>query len=110
MNNVFENLASLPVYAHSACLPNQHRAIPARAGNGLNQITLADLQLFADALDDLAPASRYRRPSAIKSLLAFGHRIGYLRFDAGQTSCVFMTGSNPQILQIWLSTLRVPET
>jgi len=32
----------------------------------------------------LAPASRYRTLSAVKSLLAFGHRIGYLPFDVGR--------------------------
>ena len=38
------------------------------------QVTLADLQGFADSLVELAPASRYRTLSAIKSLLAFAHR------------------------------------
>ena len=47
---------------------------------------LADLQSFADSLDldSLAPATRYRSLSAVKSLLAFGHRIGYLPFDVGR--------------------------
>ena len=49
----------------------------------LAAISLADLQWFADALDG-APASRYRTLSAVKSLLAFGHRIGYLPFDVGR--------------------------
>jgi integrase/recombinase XerD len=39
---------------------------------------------FADSLGGLAPASRYRILSAVKSLLAFGHRIGYLAFDVGR--------------------------
>lgn len=56
----------------------------AGAGKALGQITLADLQQFADSLTDLAPASRYRTLSAIKSLLAFGHRLGYLPFDVGR--------------------------
>jgi integrase/recombinase XerD len=47
-------------------------------------VTLADLQGFADTLTGLAPASRYRILSAVKSLLAFGHRIGYLAFDVGR--------------------------
>lgn len=47
-------------------------------------ITLRDLQDFADSLGVLAPASRYRVLSAVKSLLAFGHRIGYLAFDVGR--------------------------
>jgi integrase/recombinase XerD len=54
------------------------------AGKPLASITLTDLQNFADSLDDLAPASRYRVLSAVKSLLAFGHRIGYLPFDVGR--------------------------
>jgi site-specific recombinase XerD len=50
----------------------------------LAAITLADLQDFADSLGGLAPASRYRVLSAVKSLFAFGHRIGYLAFDVGR--------------------------
>src|SRR4051794_16880737 len=46
----------------------------AGAGKPLRQITLADLQQFAKSFRDLAPASRYRTLSAIKSLLGFGHR------------------------------------
>jgi integrase/recombinase XerD len=56
----------------------------AGAGKPLRQINLADLQQFADSLTALAPASRYRTLSAIKSLLAFAHRIGYLPFDVGR--------------------------
>jgi len=48
------------------------------------QVTLADLQQFADALGELAPASRYRTLSAIKSLLSFAHRTGYLHYDVGR--------------------------
>jgi len=55
-----------------------------RAGKPLPAVTLADLQGFADSLSALAPASRYRTLSAVKSLLAFGHRVGYLPFDAGR--------------------------
>jgi site-specific recombinase XerD len=56
-----------------------------RAGIGkpFRQITLSDLQQFADSLGDLAPTSRSRTLSALKSLLAFAHRIGYLPFDVG---------------------------
>ncbi len=56
----------------------------AGAGKPLAGVTLADLQSFADSLADLAPATRYRILSAVKSLLAFGHRIGYLPFDVGR--------------------------
>jgi integrase/recombinase XerD len=49
----------------------------------LHGVTLGDLQAFADALgaEALEPSSRHRMLSAIKSLFAFGHRIGYLPFD-----------------------------
>jgi integrase/recombinase XerD len=50
----------------------------------LSQVTLGDLQLFADSLADLSDASRYRCLSSLKSLLAFGCRIGYLPFDVGR--------------------------
>jgi integrase/recombinase XerD len=50
----------------------------------LSLTTLADFQAFANGLGDLAAASRYRILSAVKSLLAFGHRIGYLPFDVGR--------------------------
>jgi len=55
----------------------------ASAGKPLGQVTLADLQAFADSLTALAPTSRARALSAVKSLLAFGHRLGYLPFDVG---------------------------
>jgi integrase/recombinase XerD len=55
-----------------------------RTGKPLAAITLPDLQDFADSVAELSPASRYRALSAVKSLLAFGHRIGYLPFDVGR--------------------------
>lgn len=53
-------------------------------GKPLLQVTLSDLQQFTDALSELAPSSRYRTLSAIKSLLAFAHRTGYLPYDVGR--------------------------
>ena len=52
----------------------------------LHQITLGNVQDFADNLEelDLMPTSRHRKLSAIKSLFAFGHRIGYLPFDTAR--------------------------
>jgi len=55
----------------------------ARIGKPLATLTLADLQTFADSLTDQSLAGQYRALSAAKSLLAFGHRIGYLPFDVG---------------------------
>lgn len=54
------------------------------AGKPLPAVTLGDFQGFADSLGGRAPASRCRILSAVKSLLAFGHRIGYLPFDVGR--------------------------
>jgi integrase/recombinase XerD len=54
------------------------------AGKPLAAVTLVDLQAFADSLANIAATSRYRTLSAVKSLLAFGHRIGYLPFDVGR--------------------------
>lgn len=50
----------------------------------LAAVTLGDLQDFADSLAPLAPSSRVRILAAVKSLLAFGHRLGYLPFDVGR--------------------------
>src|SRR5690349_2298556 len=45
----------------------------------LDEITLADVQAFADSLTG-AEASRYRTLSAVKSLFTFAHRLGYCAF------------------------------
>jgi integrase/recombinase XerD len=65
-------------------------AHPALAGKPLRQVTLGDVQAFATALaapaEPAAPLglpSQARALAAIKSLLAFGHRLGYLSFDVG---------------------------
>jgi len=52
----------------------------------LNQVTLADLQGYADTLaaDDLAPASQARMLAAVKSLLTFAHTTGYLPYNPGR--------------------------
>jgi integrase/recombinase XerD len=52
----------------------------------LRRITLGDLQQYAGHLleSGLQPASAYRTMSAIKSLFAFGHRLGYLPFDVAR--------------------------
>jgi integrase/recombinase XerD len=50
----------------------------------LPTVAVADVQAWMNALADLAPASRARKVSAVKSLFAFGHRLGYLPFDVGR--------------------------
>jgi integrase/recombinase XerD len=62
-------------------------AHPALAGKPLRQVTLGDVQAFASALAEpaapLGLPSQARALAAVKSLLAFGHRLGYLPFDVG---------------------------
>ena len=49
----------------------------------LRHTTLGDLQNFADSLseENLKPASQNRFLAAVKSLITFAHKIGYLKFD-----------------------------
>jgi integrase/recombinase XerD len=49
----------------------------------LKQITLSDLQSFADSLVELAPSSQARILSGVKSLLSFAHPIGYIPCNVG---------------------------
>jgi integrase/recombinase XerD len=62
------------------------RRFIAFAGKSLLEVTLGDLQDFADYLQKLhlAPGSRHRAISAVKSLFAFGARLGYLPFDVAR--------------------------
>jgi integrase/recombinase XerD len=53
-------------------------------GKPIAGITLADVQDFADSLEDLAPSSRGRVMASLKSLLAFAHRLGFAAFDVGR--------------------------
>jgi integrase/recombinase XerD len=52
----------------------------------LHAVTLGDIQGFAGQLVEsgLEPSSAYRTLSAVKSLFAFGHRLGYLPFDVAR--------------------------
>jgi integrase/recombinase XerD len=59
------------------------RAFLAHAGGPLRAVTVGDVQSFGTALAHLSPAARARRLSAVKSLLAYAHRLGYLPFDIG---------------------------
>jgi site-specific recombinase XerD len=46
-------------------------------------VTVGDVQTFADSLGGLASASQARKLSAIKSLLSFAHRVGFVPFNVG---------------------------
>lgn len=54
-----------------------------QVGKPLRQVTLGDLQGYADTLATLATASQARKLSAVKSLLTFGQRCGYLVVNVG---------------------------
>lgn len=84
-----ERLIDLWVHGRSPATIRAYRAdansFLAFTGKTLSEVTLGDLQSFADYLDlRLAPASKHRCLSAVKSLFAFATRIGYLRFDVGR--------------------------
>jgi integrase/recombinase XerD len=82
-----DHLLELWLYERSPHTQRAYRADIERfrsgAGKSLGSLTLTDLQEFAKSLTGAA-ASRYRTLSAVKSLLAFGHRLGYLPFDVGR--------------------------
>jgi integrase/recombinase XerD len=54
----------------------------AGAGRSLRSATVADVSAWVSRLEG-APASRARRVSAVKSLLTFGAKTGYLAFNVG---------------------------
>jgi site-specific recombinase XerD len=82
-----DQLIELWLHQRSPHTQRAYRADVARfrtsSGKPLAAVTLIDLQAFARSLAAIAAASRYRTLSAVKSLLAFGHRLGYLHFDTG---------------------------
>jgi integrase/recombinase XerD len=55
-------------------------------GKPLRSVRLLDIQSYADHLNDsdLKPASIQRALAAVKSLFAFGFRLGYLQFDTAR--------------------------
>lgn len=84
-----ERLIELWLHGRSAETQRAYRAdadaFRATVAKPLHAVTLGDLQAFADTLDGpLEPSSKHRRLSAIKSLIAFGHQLGYLPFDTAR--------------------------
>jgi integrase/recombinase XerD len=59
------------------------RSLLASAGKPLADMTIADLELWGEALAPLAPASRARKIRAVKSLFSLGKRKGFLSADLG---------------------------
>jgi integrase/recombinase XerD len=50
-------------------------------GKPLHQVTLQDLQDYADSLTGLSANTRKRAINSVKSLFTFGHKLGYLPFN-----------------------------
>ncbi len=84
-----QQLVELWLHGRSPHTQRAYRADVVRflafAATPLPTVTLGDLQAFANALEqeDLAPSSRVRTLAAVKSLLAFGQRTGYLPLNVG---------------------------
>ncbi len=53
------------------------RAFLAHVDKPLRAVVVGDVQGFAATLAGLAPASGARKIGAVKSLVSFGHRLGY---------------------------------
>lgn len=49
----------------------------------LAEITLSDLQEFANSLSALSANTQKRTLNAVKSLFSFAHKLGYIRFNVG---------------------------
>ncbi len=84
-----EHLVALWLHGRSPHTQRAYRAgvdrFLAFVATSLPTVTLGDLQAFADALErqTLTPSSRVRTLAAVKSLLAFGQRTGYLPLNVG---------------------------
>lgn len=61
---------------------NDVKAFFAFVGCTLAEVRLEDVQAFADDIaEELAPSSQKRRLAAVKSLLSFANKIGYIQKD-----------------------------
>src|ERR1700712_4599253 len=82
-----EHLLALWLHGRSAATQRAYaadlRAFLSHVGRPLQAVTLGDVQAFQDTLATLAPATEARRLSAVKSLLSFGHKTGFLPVNVG---------------------------
>lgn len=83
-----EQLIKLWLHGRAPATARAYRADVDRflevARKALPAVTLKDLQDFAGGLLTHAPASQARILASIKSLFAFGHKLGYLAFDTAR--------------------------
>jgi integrase/recombinase XerD len=59
------------------------RAFLAHAGKLIRAVTVGDVQAYGLSLAHLATASQAQKLSAVKSLLSYAHRLGYITFNVG---------------------------
>jgi integrase/recombinase XerD len=82
-----EHLVELWLHGRSLHTQRAYRAgvnrFRAFVATPLATVTLGDVQAFSDSLAGLAPSSRTRTLAAVKSLLAFAQRTGYLALNVG---------------------------
>src|SRR5258708_1223856 len=82
-----QQLIDLWLHARSRHTQRAYRADAHRlldvVGKPVHRVSLGDLQGYAEKLVEsgLQPSSVHRTMSSVKSLFAFGHRLGYLSFD-----------------------------
>jgi integrase/recombinase XerD len=62
---------------------NDVRAFVRFVDKPLRSVTVRDMQDFKATLSGYAPATAVRRLAAVKSLIGFAHRVGYVAFDVG---------------------------
>jgi integrase/recombinase XerD len=81
-NDRDDRLIALWLHGMPATTPTTYRADASRfldvVGKPLRTVTLGDLQAFTDSLAERSAATRARHVNAVKSLLAFALRIGYV--------------------------------
>lgn len=82
-----EQLIALWLHGRSKATQRAYRADVERflayVGKPVQGVKLGELQAFADSLEGLAPTSRARILSAVKSLLSFAERTGYTPLNIG---------------------------
>ena len=54
-----------------------------QAGVDLRSVTLGHVQGFADSLAGASDKTQARRIAAVRSLLSFAHKVGYIGFNVG---------------------------
>jgi len=66
-----------------ALYSDAYRRFAAHVGKPLERVTVGDLQSYADIFADRKPRTRALHVSALKSLLTFAQRVGFLRVNVG---------------------------